>query len=174
MRHPEAEWRRGSILVIEDDVSDQRVIRQALKHADLRIVSDGGEAMDYLCRQGRYAAPAQSPRPRLILLDLQLPGRDGKQVLEAARRRAELRYTPIVVVTSSMREQDVVDCYALGCSSYVVKPLGVRAFTESLEEIHNYWFHIVTLPSSDPLRAEGGATQRGERKDPRAAGPSDE
>ena len=173
MRPAAAEWRQSSILVIEDDLGDQRIIQQALGHADLRIVSDGAEAIDYLRRQGRYAAPADSPRPRLILLDLQLPGRDGKQVLAAARGRAELRYTPIVVVTSSMRETDIAECYALGCSSYVIKPLGFQAFTESLQAIHDYWLDVVTLPSSEPLRGEGGMNAGRERDEPPAPGPSD-
>ena len=119
------------------------------RHPELRVVSDGKEAIEYLFQRGRYQAPGVSPRPDLILLDLNLPGISGMEVLQAAKGDADLRSIPIVVVTTSIREQDVADAYEIGCNSYVVKSLEARGFIEALRDIYSYWFGLCALPSHE-------------------------
>lgn len=151
MKRQTARWKQSRILLIEDDPGDQEITQRALRrdgyHADLHVVADGKEAMDFVQRQGRFRDPASAPRPDLILLDLNLPGMAGKQVLEALKRSEELRRTPVVVVSTSAREQDIVDSYDLGCNSYVIKPLDAHRFIAELREIYEYWFGLVALPT---------------------------
>ena len=145
-----ARWKKARILLVEDDPGDQEITRRALRRdgflADLKIVGDGYEAMDYLLRKGAYADASLSPRPDLILLDLNLPGMPGRQVLEAAKRHEDLRRTPVVVVSTSAREQDVIESYRLGCNSYVIKPLEADRFIAALRDVYTYWFGLVALP----------------------------
>lgn len=147
-----ARWKTPQVLLIEDDPGDQEITRRALHregfHAELHVVADGKEALDYLFERGRYAEPGTAPRPDLILLDLNLPGVSGKEVLAAAKRDEGLRRTPVVVVTTSARTQDVDDSYDLGCNSYVVKPLEADRFIAALREIYTYWFALVALPET--------------------------
>ncbi len=153
MRQVAAKWNHSTILAIEDDAGDQEIIRRALHSgefpAELRFVSDGDEAIEYLFRRGRYQAPGVSPRPDLILLDLNLPRISGMEVLQAAKGDSRLRSIPIVVVTTSMREKDVADAFELGCNSYVVKSLEARGFIEALRDIYSYWFVLCTFPSRE-------------------------
>ena len=138
------------ILLAEDDPGDQELIRWALQqskfNARLHVVSDGEEAMAYLLRRGRYADPASSPRPDLILLDLNMPKLDGTQVLEQIRSRAELRRIPVVVLTTSSSSQDIVTSYDLGCNSFITKPAGLDELLRHFCELASYWFETVTLP----------------------------
>jgi CheY-like chemotaxis protein len=151
LKRQTARWRQGQVLLVEDDPGDQEITRRALRRdgfaADLRIVADGKEALDYLHRRGRFGDPADAPRPDLILLDLNLPGMSGKQLLETVKQDPALRRTPLVVVSTSAREQDIVDCYDLGCNSYVIKPLDAHRFIAELREIYEYWFGVVALPT---------------------------
>ena len=147
---PRARWRVPRILLVEDDLGDQEIARRALLRdgfqADLRVVGDGAAALDYLFTRGRFAAPGATARPDLVLLDLNLPGTSGKEVLGKARSERGLRRTPFVVVTTSARPQDIVDSYELGCNAYVIKPLEADRFIAALREIYNFWFSWVALP----------------------------
>lgn len=144
-------WARARILVVEDDRGDQEIIRRALApedfFAELHVAGDGEEALDYLLRKGRYGDPRSSPRPDLILLDLNLPGINGKQMLAEAKRHEESRKIPVVVVTTSARDQDIRESYELGCNGYVIKPLEAGHFIEVVQDIYDYWFELVALPA---------------------------
>jgi len=151
MKREIVRWKKADILVIEDDPGDQELTRRALHRedyrAELHLVSDAEQAMDYLLKRGQYSDDANASLPDLILLDLNLPGASGKRILEAAKTHPELRQVPVVVVSSSAREQDIHQCYDLGCNSYVIKPIEAHRFIASLREIYNYWFGTVALPS---------------------------
>jgi len=137
------------ILLVEDDPGDQELTRRALEegkvHNSLQIVSDGEQALDYLFRRGRYADPASSPRPDLILLDLNLPKLDGRQVLENIRVTPELRRIAVVVLTTSNQEEDIVRSYDLGANSFITKPVDLAQFLRVVQALQEYWFEIVIL-----------------------------
>ena len=139
--------RLAVILLAEDDPGDQELTRRALEEdvlrVDLRIVSDGEEALDYLFQRGPYRA---APRPDLILLDLNMPKRNGREVLEVLKASPELCRIPVVVLTTSQQEADIIATYDLGCNSYVQKPVELDQFINVVRKLGNYWFEIVTLP----------------------------
>lgn len=112
----------------------------------LYIVSDGEEAMDFLQHRGRYTNAEAAPRPDLILLDLNLPKLDGRQVLRKIRQDADLRNLPVVVLTTSEQEEDVVRSYDSGCNSFITKPVDIVTFMRTVKELGDYWFELVTLP----------------------------
>lgn len=148
---PKRNGKTASILLVaEDDPGDQELIRWALREntidASLHIVSDGEEAMDYLLRRGSYADPARSPRPDLILLDLNMPKLDGKQVLGQIRGHTELRRIPVVVLTTSSSRQDILSSYDLGCNSFITKPTEPDDLVRYIRTLGSYWFDMVTLP----------------------------
>ena len=138
------------VLLVEDDPGDQELTRRALEEdvvlTDLRIVNDGQEAMEYLERRGRYHDPDSSPRPDLILLDLNMPRLDGKRVLERIRDNPDLSRIPVIVLTTSGAEEDVVRGYDLGCKSFIQKPVEIDKFIMTIRGLHHYWFELVTLP----------------------------
>lgn len=140
----------GKILVVEDDPGDQEITRRALHRdeyqAEIHSVVDGREALDYLKRRGLYADAEKSPRPDLILLDLNLPRGSGKEVLGAVKSDPDLRRIPTVIVSTSSRMLDIRESYELGCNSYLVKPLEAHRFIAALREIYTYWFGVVTRP----------------------------
>ena len=143
--------RRGCVVLLaEDDPGDQELTRRALVdnivELDLRIVNDGEEALEYLYRQKAYADPTSSPRPDLILLDLNMPKIDGKQVLERMKGDPDLRSIPAIVLTTSRQEQDILRSYDLGCNSFVTKPVQVGDFIGAVRELKKYWFECVNLP----------------------------
>jgi CheY-like chemotaxis protein len=148
--------RRATILLVEDDPGDQELTRRALQQevirTDLRIVSDGKEALDYLRREGAFVDPVDAPRPDLILLDLNMPRIDGRQVLERVREDPRISRIPVVALTTSDEEEDVVRSYALGCKSYIKKPVEVENFISAIRELQHYWFELVTLPPEDAPR----------------------
>jgi len=139
------------ILLVEDNPADQELIRRAVEKVtirkELRIVGDGEEALDYLFRRGKYQAPANSPRPDLLLLDLNLPRVNGYQVLEEIRADSKLRPMPVLVLTTSRQEKDIIRSYELGCNSYITKPTGLDQLTGLVQAIEKYWFETVVLPS---------------------------
>lgn len=143
---------RPVVLLVEDDPGDQELTRRAMQndatHADLRIASDGEEAMDYLLRRGRYADPASAPRPNVILLDLNMPRMNGRQVLEQLRNIDDLRRIPVIVLTTSKHEEDILRSYDLGCNSYVTKPVELDEFVDTIRRLGLYWLELVTLPKS--------------------------
>jgi chemotaxis family two-component system response regulator Rcp1 len=138
------------ILMIEDNEGDAFMTAEAFKTAkvanNLSVVHDGLEAMDFLHRTGKHAS---APRPDLILLDLNLPGRDGRQVLADIRSDADLGLIPVVVLTSSKAEQDVVKAYKLRANCYIVKPVDFSKLMEVVAAIESFWLTVVKLPSRD-------------------------
>ena len=138
------------ILLVEDNPGDRELTCRALEkcktRTKLRVVKDGEEALDYLCRRGKYEDPATSPRPSLLLLDLDMPRIDGRQVLEKMRSDPDLRRIPVVVLTTSQREEDIVCAYNLGCNSFIVKPTNMSQFINIVQTLEKYWFQIVMLP----------------------------
>lgn len=135
------------ILLVEDNPGDVRLTREALKEGKIRnnlnVVGDGVEALRYLRREGPYA---ESTRPDLILLDLNLPRMDGREVLEAVKADPSLRLIPVVVLTSSAAEQDIVRAYDLHANCYVSKPVDLDQFIHVVKSIEDFWFSIVKLP----------------------------
>ena len=138
------------ILLIEDDPGDQELTRRVFLdsafNTDLRVVSDGEEAMSYLNQSGAYQDPQSSPKPDLILLDLNMPRMDGAQVLAEIRNTPKLRSIPVVMLTTSIHEKDVSRSYSIGCNSYLAKPIDLDQFNHVLRQLENYWFNLVTLP----------------------------
>jgi CheY-like chemotaxis protein len=138
------------ILLAEDDRGDQELTRRALEEGkirnDLRVVENGEEALAYLFRRGKYKDPATSPRPDLLLLDLNLPRVDGREVLERVRADSKLRRMAVVVLTTSRQEEDILRSYELGCNSFITKPVGMDQFIRVIQALEEYWFQIVVLP----------------------------
>ena len=148
--------KNATILLVEDDPGDQELTRRALEedvvHTDLRIVNDGKEALDYLRREGAFADPDTSPRPDLILLDLNMPRIDGRQVLEQVREDPDISRIPVIALTTSDEEEDVLRSYDLGCKSFIKKPVEIDTFIDTIRELQHYWFELVTLPAESPHR----------------------
>jgi two-component system response regulator len=138
------------ILLVEDSPSDVRLTREALKEAKvfntLHVVQDGVEALAFLHKEGQYA---DRPEPHLILLDLNLPKKDGRQVLAEIKQDAKLQNIPVVVLTTSRAEEDVVRSYNLRANAYVTKPVELQQFLEVIHAIEQFWLAVVTLPPSD-------------------------
>jgi two-component system, chemotaxis family, response regulator Rcp1 len=138
------------ILLVEDNPGDARLTEEALKEGKVRNnlhhVRDGVEAMRFLERQGEYK---EKPRPDLILLDLNLPRKDGREVLADMRKNPELKTIPVVVLTTSEAEQDVVRTYELCANCYITKPVDLEKFITIVRSIEDFWLTIVRLPSFD-------------------------
>jgi CheY-like chemotaxis protein len=135
------------ILLVEDSPADVLLTREAFEQNKilnrLYVAEDGVEAMDFLYKRGVYASV---PRPDLILLDLNLPRKNGREVLAEIKADSDLRKIPIVVLTTSSAEEDVFKAYDLNANCYVVKPVGFDNFMEAMQSIRHFWFSIVTLP----------------------------
>jgi two-component system, chemotaxis family, response regulator Rcp1 len=135
------------ILLVEDNLGDARLAAEALKENKVRNnlhhVVDGVEAMAFLQRRGDYAT---APRPDLVLLDLNMPRKDGREVLAEIKEDPELRLMPIVVLTTSEAERDLVKTYDLHANAYIVKPIDLDRFIEVVQAIETFWFTIVKLP----------------------------
>jgi two-component system, response regulator len=140
------------ILCAEDDDDDRLLIREAWEEGrlanDLRFVHDGEELMNYLQRRGVWADPADSPRPGLILLDLNMPRKDGREALAEIRSDPDLRRIPVVVLTTSRAEEDILRSYDLGVNSFITKPVTFDSMVETLQTVGRYWFEIVEIPQS--------------------------
>jgi len=140
------------ILCAEDDDDDRLLIREAWVEGELsnelRFVHDGEELMDYLRRRGDWADPALSPRPGLILLDLNMPRKDGREALQEIRGDPDLRRIPVVILTTSRAEEDILRSYDLGVNSFITKPVTFDAMVETLQTVGRYWFEIVEIPQS--------------------------
>ncbi|WP_439624344.1 response regulator [Gemmata sp.] len=138
------------ILLVEDSPEDYEATVRALRRAGLAnpIVrcEDGDDALDYLFHRGRYAGGADAPRPGIVLLDLNLPGTDGREVLAAAKADPTLRRIPIVVLTTSTDERDVEKCYAAGANSYISKPVDLDGFMRAIRRLKDFWFEVVIVP----------------------------
>ena len=120
---------------------------------DLRCVEDGVDLMDYLCRRGRYADPSTSPPPGLILLDLNMPRKDGREALREIKGNPTLRHIPIVVLTTSEADEDVHRTYDLGVNSFITKPVTFDGLVNVMRALGKYWFEIVELPAAYERRS---------------------
>ena len=142
-----------TVLVADDDDDDRSLIRRALDKGgvvdDLRFVKDGEELTDYLNRAGRYSGSIPPPRPGLILLDLNMPRKDGREALREIKANPELRQIPVVVLTTSRAEEDINRSYELGASSYIGKPNTFGALVDALNVVGEYWTDIVPSPPGD-------------------------
>ncbi len=140
------------ILLVEDSPADVRLTREALKEAKvlntLHVVQDGMAAVDFLHRKGQYSG---SPVPDLILLDLNLPKKDGREVLAEIKQDEKLKSIPVVVLTTSRAEEDVVRTYNLHANAYVTKPVDLRQFLEVIRSIEEFWLAVVTLPTGNRM-----------------------
>jgi len=137
-----------NILLVEDNLGDVRLTQEALKEGkvlnNLSIARDGEEAMEFLGRKGKYA---NAVRPDLILLDLNMPKKDGRAVLTDIKNDEELRSIPVVVLTTSVAEQDILKAYNLHANCYITKPVDLGQFIEVVKNINDFWFSVVKLPS---------------------------
>lgn len=138
------------ILLADDDDDDCLLTREALAESrraiDLRVVRDGEELMDYLKHRGNYSFPQHAPRPALILLDLNMPKKDGREALQEIKADEQLRKIPVVILTTSKAEEDVLRCYELGANSFIIKPFTFNGLVEVMQTMSRYWFEVVELP----------------------------
>jgi len=138
-----------TILLADDDEEDRMLTFDALNESrvvnDLRFVEDGEELLDYLYRRGKYDADS-APRPGLILLDLNMPKKDGREALREIKADPDLRRIPIVVLTTSKAEEDIYRTYDLGANSFIAKPVKFESLVTLMKEIKRYWIEIVELP----------------------------
>jgi CheY-like chemotaxis protein len=135
-----------NVLLVEDDPGDVLMTREAFEenlHNRLDVVTDGAAALDYLRHEGSYT---DSPRPDLILLDLNLPRRDGREVLEEIKADPGLRHIPVIVLTTSKAEEDVLRSYQLHANAYVTKPVDFEGFIEAIKQIDHFFISVVQLP----------------------------
>ena len=154
----EPNTRQITILMADDDPDDRLLAKSAFAAShlanDLRFVMDGQELLDYLKRRGKYADPATSPRPGLILLDLNMPRKDGREALSEIKDDPALQTIPIVVMTTSKAEEDIYRSYAVGASSFITKPVSFEGLIDVIKTLGHYWFEIVALPHEGPPRTE--------------------
>ena len=140
------------ILLVEDSPEDFEATRRALHKSGLRNpiyrCSDGDEALDFLHRRGAFADPSTAPRPGIILLDLNLPGTDGREVLSDIKSDERLKQIPVIVLTTSNDDRDVEACYRSGANSYSQKPVDMDGFIKAIERLNDFWFEVVILPSN--------------------------
>ena len=139
-----------TILIADDDADDRMMASEALEESrlanDLRFVEDGEELLDYLYHRGRFAGEGESPRPGLILLDLNMPRKDGREALREIKADPDLRRIPIIVLTTSKAEEDIYRTYDLGANSFITKPVTFEGLVSVMRDIGRYWIEIVELP----------------------------
>ncbi len=138
------------IMTVEDSPEDYEALIRAFSKAGISNplihCEDGDEALDYLFRRGRFQDPARSPRPALLLLDLNLPGMDGREVLRTVKADEVLCTIPVVVLTTSDAEDDIAKCYADGANSYIQKPIDLKGLVLALKRLSDFWFDTALLP----------------------------
>jgi two-component system response regulator len=139
-----------TILMADDDEDDRELTREAMSDSrlanEMRFVVDGQELIDYLRREGAYANGADAPEPGIILLDLNMPKKDGREALAEIKSDPTLRHIPVVVLTTSKAEEDIFRTYGLGVNSFITKPVTFAGLVEVLQAWSRYWFEIVELP----------------------------
>lgn len=139
-----------TILVAEDDPDDRMLIQRALSKGvlanDVRMVEDGEELLAYLRREGTYSDPATSPRPGLILLDLNMPRLSGREALRVIKSDERTRSIPVVILTTSQAETDILESYTTGANAYVTKPVTFDDLVRVVRAIDSFWFEVVSLP----------------------------
>ena len=140
-----------TILIADDDVDDRMLASDALAECrlanDIRFVADGEELMDYLHQRNNYAEPGSAPAPGLVLLDLKMPRKDGREALKEIKADPRLRRIPVVVLTTSKAEEDIYRTYDLGVNSFVTKPVTFEQLVQSMKTLTKYWIEIVELPA---------------------------
>jgi CheY-like chemotaxis protein len=138
------------ILLVEDSPEDFETTQRAFRRSGLKNpifrCSDGDEALDFLYHRGDFADLDKSPRPGVILLDLNLPGTDGREVLSEIKADPSLQKIPVIVLTTSSDDRDIDACYGAGASSYIQKPVDLDGFMKAIERLNDYWFEVVILP----------------------------
>ncbi len=142
------------ILMADDDADDRLLAKDALTECrlanDLHFVEDGEELLDYLQRRGKYTLLSNAPRPGLILLDLNMPKKDGREALKEIRADPDLRKIPVVVLTTSKADTDIGRIYELGANSFISKPVSFDSLVEVMKILGRYWFEVVELPVKKP------------------------
>ena len=150
---PYSKTRSITILMADDDEDDRLLTQDAMKESrvlnQLYFVEDGVELLQYLRREGKYADEVLYPKPGLILLDLNMPRMDGREALQHIKSDPELRGIPVVILTTSKQEEDMVKGYGLGAASYITKPVNFEGLVELMKAIGKYWVEFVELPNSD-------------------------
>ena len=138
------------VLLVEDNLADQEMVRrsfgQAAGRVQLEVVDDGEQALDYLLHRDLYEEPSSSPAPDLILLDLNLPRLNGRELLSQVRSSEQLRHLPIIVLTTSQSEDDVLESYRLGANAFITKPARFDLYLAVVEQICTHWMSTVRLP----------------------------
>ena len=138
------------ILLVEDSPEDYEAARRAFTKSRIRNplirVENGTEALDFLFHRGSYSAPESAPRPAVVLLDLNLPGINGFDVLKEIKNSNDLRQIPVIMLTTSDAPSDVTRCYAAGANTYIKKPVSLHAFVDAVQRLHQYWFEIALIP----------------------------
>ncbi len=150
-----------TILMADDDPDDRQLTREAFIESrlvnDLRFVEDGEELLDYLYRRGKFADPSMSPIPGLILLDLNMPRKDGREALKEIKSDPRFRMIRVVIMTTSKAEEDILKTYDLSASSYITKPVTFEGLVDVIKTMGKYWLEIVELPYYErPRPAESG------------------
>ena len=147
------ENRLFTILMVDDDPDDRLLFKEACEEVRLRnpleFLENGEQLVDYLKRRGSYADRADDPFPGIILLDLNMPLKDGREALEEVKADPELRHIPIIVLTTSKDEDDILSSYGLGASSYIVKPISLDRLMRVVNSIGEYWVEIVEVPDAE-------------------------
>ncbi len=140
-----------TILMAEDDSDDRLLAREAMDESglagELRFVENGADLMDYLRQRNQYAVPTTAPRPSLILLDLNMPRKDGREALREIKADPELRKIPVVIFTTSRADSDIGRVYELGANSFISKPTAFEALVKVMKAIGAYWLDVVVLPA---------------------------
>ncbi|MGD0449475.1 MAG: response regulator [Candidatus Bathyarchaeia archaeon] len=138
------------ILLVEDNPGDVRLTKEALKDAkvlnEIYVAKDGVEAMEFLHRQGKFA---QAPMPDMILLDLNLPRKDGREVLAEIKKDPKLKHIPVIILTTSKADEDIIKTYNLHANAYITKPVDLNRFVEIIHALEEFWFTIVKLPPKE-------------------------
>ena len=142
-----------TILMADDDADDRQLTQEAFVEArlanDLRFVPDGKELMDYLKRRGKYKDPACSPRPAILLLDLNMPKKDGREALDEIKADPALRQIRVIILTTSRAEEDVSRAYNVSAASFITKPVNFEALVDAIKALGKYWLEIVELPNGE-------------------------
>jgi CheY-like chemotaxis protein len=138
------------ILIADDDEEDRMLVKEALDESrlvnNLQFVENGEQLMDYLHNKGKYADKEKYPRPGLILLDLNMPKKDGREALKEIKADHDLKVIPVVILTTSKAEEDILKTYDLGVSSFITKPVTFSSLVDTMRTLSKYWFEIVELP----------------------------